>query len=93
MCLTELVGFAGLSYSDALEIEFSDYEEITKGVKRRENEEWKRARFIATMIVNMSGKSVKNNLRPDQILRIDEPHKKASGQNQNLRSALRRLTE
>jgi hypothetical protein len=53
----------------------------------REKEEWKRTRWLATVLVNVSGKSVKSKIQETDLIRFPDEIKKNNGFNEFLKAA------
>ena len=66
------MGRLGLSRRDALELSRYEYEAVVKHGLEKEKEEWKRARWLATVLVNVSGKTVKKAVKETDLLRFPE---------------------
>lgn len=45
--------------------------------KNREREAWRRTAFLASQIINISGKMVKRAIKPEQLVRFAEEGKRA----------------
>ena len=69
------MGRLGVSRRDALELSKVEYEAVVKHGLEREKEEWKRARWLATVLVNISGKSVKKVVKDTDLLRFPDERK------------------
>tara|TARA_R110000822_G_scaffold81308_6_gene193232 strand:+ start:198 stop:395 length:198 start_codon:yes stop_codon:yes gene_type:complete len=52
----------------------------------REKEEWKRTRWLATILVNISGKSVKQKVKETDLMRFAE-EKKGNGFSEFVKAA------
>jgi hypothetical protein len=75
--LGQLVGLAKLSKADALSCTGKEIEAILKAYQQGERWEWERVRWVATTIINYSGK-LKRPLRPTELFKFDD-EKKQSG--------------
>jgi hypothetical protein len=69
------VGRLGLSRRDALALSKEEYEAVIKHGLDKEKEEWKRTRWLATVLVNVSGKSVKKSVKETDLLRFPDERK------------------
>ena len=67
-----LVGRLGLSKADALCLTRLELEAIIKHGLEREKEDYKRFRWLASVLVNISGKSVKKEVKPVDLFRFDD---------------------
>jgi hypothetical protein len=70
-----LVGRLGLSRRDALELSKVEYEAVVKHGLDKEKEDWKRTRWLAAVLVNISGKSVKKAVKDTDLLRFPDERK------------------
>lgn len=69
------MGRLGLSRRDALALSKEEYEAVIKHGLDKEKEEWKRTRWLATVLVNVSGKSVKKSVKETDLLRFPDERK------------------
>jgi len=69
-----LIGRLGLSKADALTLTANEVAAVVKHGVDREAEEWKRTRWLATILVNVSGKSVKSRVKETDLMRL--PHER-----------------
>ena len=69
------MGRLGLSRRDALALSKQEYEAVIKHGLEKEKEEWKRTRWLATVLVNVSGKSVKKSVKETDLLRFPDERK------------------
>ena len=69
------MGRLGLSRRDALALSKEEYEAVIKHGLEKEKEEWKRTRWLATVLVNVSGKSVKKSVKETDLLRFPDERK------------------
>jgi hypothetical protein len=69
------VGRLGVSRRDALALSKEEYEAVIKHGLEKEKEEWKRTRWLATVLVNVSGKSVKKSVKETDLLRFPDERK------------------
>jgi len=65
-----LIGRLGMSKADALTLTAAQISSVVKHGVEREQEEWKRTRWLATILVNISGKSVKRAVTEKELLRF-----------------------
>jgi hypothetical protein len=70
-----LVGRLGISLSDAKRFDKDLLEAVIKHGVDNVKEDWKRTRWLATVLVNVSGKSVKRNIKDTELLRFDDEKK------------------
>lgn len=70
-----LIGRLGLSKADALTLTGPQIASVVKHGVEREREEWKRTRWLATILVNVSGKTVKRNVTEKDLLRFPDETK------------------
>ena len=69
------MGRLGVSRRDALALSKEEYEAVIKHGLEKEKEEWKRTRWLATVLVNVSGKSVKKSVKETDLLRFPDERK------------------
>ena len=69
------MGRLGLSRRDALALSKEEYEAVIKHGLEKEKEDWKRARWLAAVLVNVSGKSVKKVVKDTDLLRFPDERK------------------
>ena len=69
------MGRLGLSRRDALALSKEEYEAVIKHGLDKEKEEWKRTRWLAAVLVNVSGKTVKKQIRETDLLRFHDETK------------------
>ena len=86
------MGRLGLSRRDALALSKEEYEAVIKHGLEKEKEEWKRTRWLATVLVNVSGKSVKKSVKETDLLRFPD-ERKGNGFADFVRSAHERRKE
>ena len=65
-----LIGRMGMSKADALTLTKDEVAAVVKHGVDREMEEWKRQRWLATILVNISGKSVKQKVKETDLLKF-----------------------
>ena len=70
-----LIGRIGLSKADALTLTAKELSSVVKHSVERETEEWKRTRWLATVLVNISGKSVKAKVKETDLIRFANERK------------------
>lgn len=80
------MGRLGLSRLDALALSKDEYEAVVRHGLDKEKEDWKRARWLAAVLVNISGKSVKKLVKDTDLLRFPD-EKKSNGFAEFLRAA------
>ena len=80
------MGRLGVSRRDALELGKEEYAAVMKHGLDKEKEEWKRTRWLAAVLVNISGKSVKKVVKDTDLLRFPE-ERKGNGFAEFLRAA------
>jgi hypothetical protein len=86
--LGQLVGRLGLSKSDALSLTRDELEAVLRHALEKEKDEWRRTRWLATVIVNIEGKSVKKTVQETDLLRFDDEKRESS-----LRALLRQYEQ
>jgi len=69
------VGRLGLALSDAKRLDSKTLEAVIKHGLEDVKEDWKRFRWLATILVNVSGKSVKRNIKDVELLRFEDEKK------------------
>ena len=69
------MGRLGLSLSDAKALDNKTIEAAIKHGLEDVKEDWKRFRWLATILVNVSGKSVKRNIKDVELLRFEDEKK------------------
>ena len=69
-----LIGRLGLSKADALTLTAQEIAAVIKHGVERETEDWKMTRWLATVLVNISGKSVKSRVKETDLIRF--PHER-----------------
>jgi len=69
------VGRLGVSRRDALALSKEEYEAVIKHGLEKEKEDWKRARWLAAVLVNVSGKTVKKTVSETDLLRFPDERK------------------
>lgn len=76
--LGELLGRIGLNKADALSLTRDEMDAVMKAAVAKEKDEWKRFRWLATVIVNIEGKSTKKMVQETDLLRFDDEQKTSS---------------
>tara|TARA_R110002167_G_scaffold102002_3_gene265041 strand:- start:319 stop:558 length:240 start_codon:yes stop_codon:yes gene_type:complete len=61
-----------MSKADAMSLTGPELNAVTKAFREQETEQWKRTRWLATLMVNMSGKSAKRDVKPTELMRFDD---------------------
>jgi hypothetical protein len=72
------VGRIGLAPSEAKTLTLEQLEAVFRHGLEREKDEWRRQRWLATVLVNMSGKSVKKAISETDLLAFDDEKKESS---------------
>ena len=70
-----LIGRLGMSKADALTLTAKEIAAVIKHGVQREQEAWKRERWLATVLVNISGKSVKHKVKETDLMQFAEERK------------------
>lgn len=72
------MGRLGIAPSEAKGLTLKELEAILKhGVEHQKNE-WRRFRWLATVLVNVSGKSIKKPMLETDLLTFDDEKKESS---------------
>jgi Cys-tRNA synthase (O-phospho-L-seryl-tRNA:Cys-tRNA synthase) len=74
--------------SEAKGLTFAQLEAVFKHGLEREKEEWRRTRWLAAVLVNISGKSTKKVVKETDLLKFEEEKNESS-----LRALLRSYGE
>ena len=82
------MGRLGLAPSEAKTLTKDQLEAVMKYGVEREKDAWKRQRWLAAVLVNISGKSVKKVVTETDLLKFDDEKKESS-----LRALLRSYGE
>jgi hypothetical protein len=82
------VGRLGLAPSEAKTLTKDQLEAVIKHGVEREKDEWRRSRWLAAVIVNISGKSTKKVVTETDLLKFEDENKESS-----LRALLRSYGE
>ena len=67
-----------MSKADALTLTKDEIDAVLKHALEREKDEWRRSRWLAAVIVNISGKSTKKVVSEQDLLRFEEEQKVSS---------------
>ena len=78
----------GLAPSEAKTLTKNQLEAVIKHGVEREKDEWRRSRWLAAVIVNISGKSTKKVVTETDLLKFEDENKESS-----LRALLRSYGE
>ena len=82
------MGRLGLAPSEAKTLTKDQLEAVVKHGVEREKDEWRRSRWLAAVIVNISGKSTKKVVTETDLLKFEDEKKESS-----LRALLRNYGE
>ena len=82
------MGRLGLAPSEAKTLTKDQLEAVVKHAVEREKDEWRRSRWLAAVIVNISGKSSKKVVTETDLLKFEDEKKESS-----LRALLRSYGE
>ena len=72
------MGRLGLAPSEAKTLTLPQIEAIIKHGVEREKDEWRRFRWLAAVLVNVSGKTVKKVVTETDLLRFEDEKKESS---------------
>jgi hypothetical protein len=72
------VGRLGLAPSEAKTLTKDQLEAVVKHGVEREKDEWRRSRWLAAVIVNISGKSTKKVVTETDLLKFEDEKKESS---------------
>lgn len=72
------MGRIGLAPSEAKTLTLEQLEAVFRHGLEREKDEWRRQRWLATVLVNMSGKSVKKAISETDLLAFEDEKKESS---------------
>jgi len=67
-----------MSKADALTLTKDEIDAVLKHALEKEKDEWRRSRWLAAVIVNISGKSTKKVVSEQDLLRFEEEQKVSS---------------
>lgn len=69
------MGRLGISPSEAKRLTGRELDAIVKHGTERTKEDWKRTRWLAAVLVNVSGKTVKKHIRETDLMRFADERK------------------
>lgn len=72
------MGRLGLAPSEAKTLTLAQLEAVFRHGLEKEKDEWRRQRWLAAVLVNISGKSVKKVVTETDLLKFDEEKKESS---------------
>jgi hypothetical protein len=72
------VGRLGIAPSEAKTLTLLQLEAVFRHALERDKDEWRRQRWLATVLVNISGKSVKKAISETDLLAFDDEKKESS---------------
>lgn len=72
------MGRLGLSPSEAKTLTLAQLEAVFRHALEKEKDEWRRQRWLAAVLVNISGKSVKKVVTETDLLKFEEEKKESS---------------
>lgn len=72
------MGRLGVAPSEAKNLTLAQLEAVFRHGLEREKDEWRRQRWLAAVLVNISGKSVKKVVTETDLLKFDEEKKESS---------------
>jgi hypothetical protein len=72
------VGRLGIAPSEAKTLTLEQLEAVFKHALEREKDEWRRQRWLAAVLVNISGKSVKKAILETDLLAFEDEKKESS---------------
>ena len=67
-----------MSKADALSLTKDEIDAVLKHALEKEKDEWRRMRWLATVIMNIEGKSVKKVVKETDLFRFEEEKTKSS---------------
>jgi hypothetical protein len=67
-----LLGRVGLNKADALSLTGEQVEAVLEAYTEGEKDEWKRTRWLATVVANFSGNAKRSGLKPTDFFRFDD---------------------
>ena len=68
----------GMAPSEAKSLTLAQLEAVFRHGLEKEKDEWRRQRWLAAVLVNISGKSVKKVVTETDLLKFDEEKKESS---------------
>ena len=72
------MGRIGLAPSEAKTLTLEQLEAVFRHGLERDKDEWRRQRWLAAVLVNISGKSVKNVISETDLLAFEDEKKESS---------------
>ena len=72
------MGRLGLAPSEAKTLTLEQLEAVFRHGLERDKDEWRRQRWLAAVLVNISGKSVKNVISETDLLAFEDEKKESS---------------
>jgi hypothetical protein len=72
------VGRLGIAPSEAKTLTLEQLEAVFRHALEREKDEWRRQRWLAAVLVNISGKSVKKAISETDLLAFEDEKKESS---------------
>jgi hypothetical protein len=72
------VGRLGLAPNEAKTLTLEQLEAVFRHALEREKDEWRRQRWLAAVLVNISGKSVKKAILETDLLAFEDEKKESS---------------
>ncbi len=72
------MGRLGIAPSEAKTLTLEQLEAVFKHALEREKDEWRRQRWLAAVLVNISGKSVKKAILETDLLAFEDEKKESS---------------
>ena len=72
------MGRLGIAPSEAKTLTLLQLEAVFRHALERDKDEWRRQRWLATVLVNISGKSVKKAISETDLLAFDDEKKESS---------------
>ena len=70
-----LVGRLGINPSEAKKLTRDELDAVIKHGTERQKDDWKRTRWLAAVLVNVSGKTVKKHILETDLLRFQDERK------------------
>ncbi len=72
------MGRLGIAPSEAKTLTLEQLEAVFRHALEREKDEWRRQRWLAAVLVNISGKSVKKAISETDLLAFEDEKKESS---------------
>ena len=69
------MGRVGLAPSEAIKLGSREIDAVLKHGNERLKEDWKRTRWLAAILVNVSGKTVRKHIKDTELLRFEDERK------------------